>query len=126
MVFWDVFGEQGHPVRTTITDMGPLLLARLLNLNDTQDGVLSLVFKVADDQGLLLLDLKDLRAMLAFVGEHAAELKTTVRQRQRRQRGRHPAQPARPSRSRAATASSANRPWTWTTSSRPTPRAGAS
>jgi uncharacterized protein len=77
VVFWDVFGEQGHPVRTTITDMGPLLLARLLNLNDTQAGVLSLVFKVADDQGLLLLDLKDLRAMLAFVGEHAAELKTT-------------------------------------------------
>jgi len=77
VVFWDVFGEQGHPVRTTITDMGPLLLARLLNLNDTQAGVLSLVFKVADDQGLLLLDLKDLRAMLAFVAEHAAELKTT-------------------------------------------------
>jgi uncharacterized protein len=76
VVFWDVFGEQGHPVRTTITDMGPLLLARLLNLNDTQEGVLSLVFKVADDQGLLLLDLKDLRAMLAHVGDHAAELKT--------------------------------------------------
>ena len=76
VVFWDVFGEQGHPVRTTVTDMGPLLLARLLNLNDTQAGVLSLVFKVADDQGLLLLDLKDLRAMLGFVGEHATELKT--------------------------------------------------
>jgi hypothetical protein len=76
VVFWDVFGEQGHPVRTTITDMGPLLLSRLLNLNDTQAGVLSLVFKVADDQGLLLLDLKDLRAMLAHVGDHAAELKS--------------------------------------------------
>jgi len=76
VVFWDVFGEQGHPVRTTITDMGPLLLSRLLNLNDTQSGVLSLVFKVADDQGLLLLDLKDLRAMLAYIGEHAADIKT--------------------------------------------------
>jgi DNA helicase HerA-like ATPase len=76
VVFWDVFGEQGHPVRTTITDMGPLLLARLLNLNDTQAGVLSLVFKVADDRGLLLLDLKDLRAMLAYIGDHAAEVKT--------------------------------------------------
>ena len=76
VVFWDLFGEQGHPVRTTVSEMGPLLLARLLNLNDTQSGVLSLVFKVADDQGLLLLDLKDLRAMLAHVAEHAAELKT--------------------------------------------------
>jgi DNA helicase HerA-like ATPase len=76
VVFWDVFGEQGHPVRTTITDMGPLLLSRLLNLNDTQAGVLSLVFKVADDRGLLLLDLKDLRAMLAYIGDHAAEVKT--------------------------------------------------
>lgn len=76
VVFWDLFGEQGHPIRTTISEMGPLLLARLLNLNDTQGGVLSLVFKVADDQGLLLLDLKDLRSMLAYVAEHAAELKT--------------------------------------------------
>jgi DNA helicase HerA-like ATPase len=74
--FWDVFGESGHPVRATISDMGPLLLGRLLNLNDTQGGVLQLVFKVADDQGLLLLDLKDLRAMVQHVGEHAAEYKT--------------------------------------------------
>jgi DNA helicase HerA-like ATPase len=73
---WDVFGEQGHPIRATVSDMGPLLLARLLNLNDTQEGVLSLTFKVADDHGLLLLDLKDLRAMLQFVGDHAAEIKT--------------------------------------------------
>ena len=72
-VFWDVFGEQGHPVRATISDMGPLLLARLLNLNDTQSGVLQLVFKIADDQGLMLLDLKDLRAMVQHVGEHAKE-----------------------------------------------------
>jgi DNA helicase HerA-like ATPase len=75
-VFWDLYGEQGHPVRTTISDMGPLLLARLLNLNDTQSGVLNLVFKVADDNGMLLLDLKDLRSMLQFVGDNAAKFKT--------------------------------------------------
>src|SRR5262245_63456307 len=76
VTFWDLFGEQGHPVRTTVSDMGPLLLSRLLNLNDTQGGVLNLVFKVADDNGLLLLDLKDLRAMLQHVGDDAARLKT--------------------------------------------------
>ncbi|TRZ93081.1 MAG: DUF853 family protein, partial [Rhodocyclaceae bacterium] len=75
IMFWDVFGESGHPVRATISDMGPLLLGRLLNLNDTQGGVLQIVFSVADDQGLLLLDLKDLRAMVQHVGEHAAEYK---------------------------------------------------
>lgn len=69
---WDVFGEQGHPVRATISDMGPLLLGRMLNLNETQAGVLNLVFKVADDNGLLLLDLKDLRAMLQYVGDNAS------------------------------------------------------
>ncbi|MBS0598148.1 MAG: helicase HerA-like domain-containing protein [Ottowia sp.] len=73
---WDVFGEQGHPVRATISDMGPLLLARMLDLNDTQAGVLNLVFKIADDQGLLLLDLKDLRAMLAHVGDNAKDFTT--------------------------------------------------
>jgi len=77
VVFWDVFGEQGHPVRATISEMGPLLLSRLLNLNDTQSGVLSIVFKVADDQGMLLLDLKDFRAMLQHVSENASELKST-------------------------------------------------
>ncbi len=76
VAFWDVFGEAGHPVRATISDMGPLLLSRLLNLNETQSGVLTLVFKVADDNGLLLLDLKDLRAMLQFAGEHGKRLKT--------------------------------------------------
>ncbi|HVN33846.1 MAG TPA: DUF853 domain-containing protein [Casimicrobiaceae bacterium] len=75
-VFWDVYGEQGHPVRATISDLGPLLLSRALDLNDTQEGVLSLVFKVADDNGLLLLDIKDLRAMLQHVGDHAQELQT--------------------------------------------------
>lgn len=73
---WDVFGEQGHPVRATISDMGPLMLARLLDLNDTQSGVLNLVFKIADDQGLLLLDLKDLRTMLQFVGENSSQFTT--------------------------------------------------
>ena len=76
-VFWDVFGKEGHPVRATISEMGPLLLSRILNLNDTQGGVLTLVFKIADDQGLLLLDLKDLQAMLIHVSEHAAEYKST-------------------------------------------------
>jgi DNA double-strand break repair helicase HerA and related ATPase len=75
-VFWDVFGEQGHPVRATVSDLGPLLFARILNLNDVQEGVLSLSFKVADDNGLLLLDLKDLRALLDHVGSHARELTT--------------------------------------------------
>ena len=74
--FWDVFGEGGHPVRATISDMGPLVLGRLLGLNDTQRGVLTLVFKIADDNGLLLLDVKDLRAMLAFVGENAGRFTT--------------------------------------------------
>jgi DNA helicase HerA-like ATPase len=73
VTLWDVFGEQGHPVRATVSDMGPLLLSRMLNLNDTQSGVLNLVFKIADDQGLLLLDLKDLRAMLQHVGENAKD-----------------------------------------------------
>jgi DNA double-strand break repair helicase HerA and related ATPase len=75
-VFWDLYGEHGHPVRTTISDMGPLLISRLLNLNDTQGGVLNLVFKIADDNGMLLLDLKDLRAMLQHVGDNAAQFKT--------------------------------------------------
>jgi len=73
---WDVFGEQGHPVRATVSDMGPLLLARMLDLNETQAGVLNLVFKIADDNGLLVLDLKDLRAMLQYIGDNAAEFRT--------------------------------------------------
>jgi uncharacterized protein len=74
VVFWDLFGQQGHPVRATISEMGPLLLSRLLDLNDVQEGVLNICFRVADEQGLLLLDLKDLRAMLAYISDHAAEL----------------------------------------------------
>ena len=76
VAFWDVFGASGHPVRATISDMGPLLLGRMLNLNETQEGVLNLVFKVTDDHGLLLLDAKDLRAMLQYVGENASEFTT--------------------------------------------------
>ena len=73
---WDVFGELGHPVRATISDMGPLLLGRMLNLNETQAGVLNIVFKIADDNGMLLLDLKDLRAMLQYVGDNGSEFTT--------------------------------------------------
>ncbi|MBR0574414.1 DUF853 domain-containing protein [Pasteurella atlantica] len=73
--FWDVFGESGIPLRTTISEMGPVLLSRLLNLNDTQEGLLNLVFRVADDQGLLLIDLKDLRAMLQYIGENAKQFR---------------------------------------------------
>jgi DNA helicase HerA-like ATPase len=76
VTLWDPFGDMGHPVRATVSDMGPLLLSRMLDLNETQAGVLNLVFKVADDNGLLLLDLKDLRSMLAFVGENAKEFTT--------------------------------------------------
>ncbi len=75
VTLWDVFGEQGHPVRATVSDMGPLVLGRLLDLNATQEGILTLAFRVADDNGLLLLDLKDLRAILQFVGENAAQIK---------------------------------------------------
>ena len=75
-VFWDVYGALGHPVRATVSEMGPLLLARLLNLNETQSGVLNLVFKIADDQGLLLLDLKDLRAMVQHAGDNARQFTT--------------------------------------------------
>lgn len=76
-IFWDLFGEQGHPIRTTVSDMGPLLLSRLLDLNDTQEGVINIAFKLADDEGLLLLDFKDLRAIINFVGQNAKDL--TVR-----------------------------------------------
>jgi uncharacterized protein len=77
VTLWDVFGEQGHPVRATVSDMGPLLLGRMLNVNETQAGVLQLVFKIADDNGLLLLDLRDLRSMLQYVGDNAKEFTTS-------------------------------------------------
>jgi DNA helicase HerA-like ATPase len=75
VVFWDVFGEQGHPLRTTISEMGPILLSRLLELTEAQEGVLNIAFKIADEQGLLLLDLADLRSMLVFLSENAPELR---------------------------------------------------
>jgi DNA helicase HerA-like ATPase len=71
IVFWDLFGQSGHPIRTTISEMGPLLLSNLLELNDTQEGILNIAFRVADEEGLLLLDLEDLRALLHFVAENA-------------------------------------------------------
>ena len=76
VTLWDVFGEQGHPVRATVSEMGPVLLARIFNLNDTQSGVLNLAFKIADDNGLLLLDLKDLRSLLSWIGENAGQFTT--------------------------------------------------
>ena len=76
VAFWDLFGKQGHPIRATISEMGPLLLARLLDLNDTQEGVLTIAFRIADDEGLLLLDLKDLQALLVYVADRASELTT--------------------------------------------------
>ncbi len=76
VIFWDLFGEQGHPIRATISEMGPLLLSRLMGLNETQEGVLNIAFRVADENGLLLLDLKDLRAIVSYVGENAASLTT--------------------------------------------------
>jgi DNA helicase HerA-like ATPase len=76
VAFWDVFGQAGHPLRSTVSEMGPLLLARVLDLNDTQSGVLAAVFRIADDNGLLLLDLKDLRAMLQFAGDNASQFRT--------------------------------------------------
>jgi len=76
VTFWDVWGEQGHPLRATVSEMGPLLLSRILNLNDTQESVLNVIFKVADDNGLLLLDLKDLRALTQWVGDNAREMRT--------------------------------------------------
>ncbi|MGI8560001.1 MAG: helicase HerA-like domain-containing protein [Luteimonas sp.] len=77
VVFWDLYGQLGHPVRTTVSEMGPLLLSRILELNDTQSGVLDIVFKLADDRGLLLLDLKDLRALLGLVGEERKAISTS-------------------------------------------------
>jgi DNA helicase HerA-like ATPase len=76
-MFWDLYGEEGHPIRATVTEMGPLLLSRLLDLNETQEGVLNIAFRLADDQGLALLDLKDLRAILGFISEKAAEIQKT-------------------------------------------------
>jgi uncharacterized protein len=74
VIFWDLFGEQGHPIRATVSEMGPLLLSRLMNLSEAQEGVLNIAFKIADEQGLLLLDMKDLRSLLAHIGENAKQI----------------------------------------------------
>src|SRR6185436_3692239 len=74
VTLWDVFGKQGHPLRATVSEMGPLLIARMLQLNDTQEGVLAIAFKYADDNGLLLIDLKDLQSLMQYVGENADQL----------------------------------------------------
>ena len=78
VTFWDMYGKQGHPVRTTISEIGPILLARMLELNDTQEGVLNIAFRIADNEGMLLLDLKDLRSLLIFVAENASEISSTI------------------------------------------------
>ena len=97
VMFWDLFGEQGYPVRTTISEVGPLLLSRMMDLNDVQGGALNIAFRVADEQSLLVLDLKDLRAMLSFLAEHAAELTTEYVQGNHRH---HPAPASRVRKSR--------------------------
>ena len=125
-MFWDLFGEQGHPIRATISEMGPLLLSRLLDLNDTQEGVLNIAFRVADEQGLLLLDLKDLRAMLGLVAENAAELTDAVRQRLQGDASARSSGSCWCSRTRAARNSSASRRSTSRTSCAPTATAAAS
>ena len=84
VVFWDLFGKEGHPIRATVSEMGPLLISRLLDLNDTQEGVLNIAFRIADEEGLLILDLKDLQALLTYVAERASDLTITLRQRRRR------------------------------------------
>ncbi len=100
VTFWDVFGQQGHPVRATVSEMGPLLLSRILNLNDTQTSVLSLVFKIADDNKLLLLDLKDLQAMLQQVGTDAKQYQVQYGNISAASIGGHPARPGCPGRTR--------------------------
>jgi DNA helicase HerA-like ATPase len=95
-VFWDLFGEKGHPVRATVSEMGPLLLSRMLELNDVQEGVLNIVFKVADAEGLLLLDLKDLQAALKVRRREREEHRRRIRQRLGRHRRHHSARPADP------------------------------
>ena len=129
--FWDIFGEVGHPVRVTVSSMGPVLLARLLGLTEIQAGVLNIVFKVADDNGLLLLDLKDLRSLLSFVGENRAEFtveygNVSAASIGAIQRASAPfSAPCSPLSRRAARCSSASRSWTLTTGWQPMPTGAA-
>ncbi len=123
-VFWDLYGEQGHPIRTTISEMGPLLLARLLDLNDTQEGVLQIVFRHADDNGLLLLDFDDLQSMLAWAAENARELSGKYGNVSKQSVGAIQRQLLSFER-KGPTSSSANRRWKSTISSKPTSRGAA-
>ena len=116
-VFWDVFGEQGHPVRATVTEMGPLLLSRMLDLNDVQEGVLNVAFRVADDNGLALIDMKDLRALLDAIVPDAgkkAPMATTIRWR----RSARPRKASAMSPRRQSAPSSASS-WCWRTRAAP-------
>ena len=125
-VFWDLYGEQGHPIRATVAEMGPLLLSRLLGLNETQEGVLNIAFRIADDQGLALLDLKDLRAMLGFHFGEGRRDSEDLRQRFGRL-GRQPSSGSCwCSRTRAPTSSSASRRSISRTSCAPTATGAAS
>ncbi len=86
VIFWDLFGEQGHPIRATISEMGPLLLSRLMNLSEAQEGIMNIAFKIADEEGLLLLDMKDLQALLANIAGRADEISAPLRQCDRSRR----------------------------------------
>ncbi len=109
VIFWDLFGEQGHPIRTTVADMGPLLLSRLLELTEPQEGVLNIAFRMSDEEGLPLLDLKDLQSLLVFIGENAGRHRPALWQRRARHRRRHPAPPAGAGEPGRRAACSANR-----------------
>ena len=124
--FWDLFGEQGHPIRTTVCEMGPLLLSRLMDLNDVQEGVLTIAFTVADKDGLLLLDLDDLQAMLAQLRRARRRADDDLRQCQQGSRSARSSARCSSCAARAATISSASRRSRWTISSGSTTRAAAS
>ncbi len=115
VTFWDLFGEQGHPIRTTVADMGPLLLARLMDLTDAQEGVLNIAFRVSDEEGLPLLDLKDLQALLVWVGENAKRSVAALRQCRHRFGRRRSSGSCWCWRTRAARCCSASRRWSWPT-----------
>ena len=126
VVFWDLYGKAGHPVRTTISEIGPILLARMLELNDVQSGVLEIAFKLADDQGLLLLDLDDLRALLTLVAENRKEISTALRPRQHAVGRGDPARAADARARRRRSSSSASRRSSSPTCCAPTSAAAAS
>ena len=115
MTFWDVFGEQGHPIRATVAEMGPLLLSRLLELTEPQEGVLNVAFRLADEEELPLLDLKDLQALLVFIGRECRRDFGALRSGVDHLDRRHPAPPAGAGKSGRRRSCSANRRWIWPT-----------